>query len=148
MALREKYSHAIQTAKNLRFDGSAQERDDTLHFVGTVSSEEDKNQIWNAIKTVPDWQKEIVADIKVKPGAQPAARPASQPAAQQAPGTVGGGEQTYTVQKGDTLSAIAKRFFGDANAYMDIFDANRDKLSAPDEITPGQVLKIPQHAHK
>ena len=140
MALREKYNHAIQTAKNLRFDGSAQERDGKLHFVGTANSEDEKNQIWNAIKTVPDWQKEIVADIKVKPGATPA--PVSQPAEAR------GGEQTYTVQKGDTLSAIARRFLGDGNAYMEIFNANRDQLSDPDMIKPGQVLKIPQHAHK
>jgi nucleoid-associated protein YgaU len=140
VALREKYNHAIQTAKNLRFDGSAQERDGKLHFVGTANSEDEKNQIWNAIKTVPDWQKEIVADIKVKPGATPA--PVSQPAEAR------GGEQTYTVQKGDTLSAIARRFLGDGNAYMEIFNANRDQLSDPDMIKPGQVLKIPQHAHK
>ena len=53
-----------------------------------------------------------------------------------------------TVQAGDTLSAIAKRYLGDANAYMDIFNINRDQLSDPDKIKPGQVLKIPQHAHK
>ena len=139
MALREKYSQAIQTAKQLRFDGSAEEREGKLHFVGTVNSEDEKNQIWNALKTIPDWQKDIVADIKVKPGA-PAGQPPAAPA--------GGGEQTYTVVAGDTLSAIAKRFLGNANAYMDIFNANRDQLKDPDTIQPGQVLKIPQPARK
>jgi len=54
------------------------------------------------------------------------------------------GEQTYTVQKGDTLSHIAKQFYGKANAWHPIFDANRDQLDDPDKIQPGQVLKIPQ----
>jgi nucleoid-associated protein YgaU len=53
------------------------------------------------------------------------------------------GEQTYTVQKGDTLSHIAKQFYGKANAWNRIFEANRDQLDDPDLIKPGQVLKIP-----
>ena len=48
-------------------EGSAEERDGKLHFHGTVNSEDEKNQIWNSIKSVPDWQKEVMADIKVKP---------------------------------------------------------------------------------
>lgn len=52
-------------------------------------------------------------------------------------------EQTYTVAKGDTLSKIAKHFYGNANRWNDIFQANRDQLSNPDLIKPGQVLKIP-----
>ncbi|MGC1548682.1 MAG: LysM peptidoglycan-binding domain-containing protein [Rhodanobacter sp.] len=55
-------------------------------------------------------------------------------------------EQTYTVQSGDNLSKIAKQFYGNANAYQQIFDANRDQLSSPDRIKPGQVLKIPAKA--
>ncbi len=53
------------------------------------------------------------------------------------------GEQTYTVQSGDSLSKIAKHVYGNANAWQRIFDANRDQLSNPDLIKPGQVLKIP-----
>ena len=52
----------------------------------------------------------------------------------------------YTVVKGDTLSAIAKRQYGNANKYMAIFDANRPMLSDPDKIYPGQVLRIPPQA--
>ncbi|MFI8745803.1 peptidoglycan-binding protein LysM [Pseudomonas sp. NPDC077186] len=48
-----------------------------------------------------------------------------------------------TVQKGDTLSAIAKAEYGNANAYMKIFEANKPMLSHPDKIYPGQVLRIP-----
>jgi nucleoid-associated protein YgaU len=53
------------------------------------------------------------------------------------------GEQTYTVAKGDTLSHIAKQFYGSANKWNAIFEANRDQLDDPDRIQPGQVLKIP-----
>ncbi len=138
--LRDKYNHAIQTAKGLRMQGAAEERDGKLHFKGTVNSEDEKNQIWNAIKTVPDWQKEIVADIRVSAAA------AARPAAQATTATQPTQTTTYTVESGDTLSAIAKRFLGNANDYMEIFNANRDQLSDPDKIKPGQVLKIPQHA--
>jgi nucleoid-associated protein YgaU len=131
MSLRDKYTHAIQTAKNLRMDGSAEERDGKLYFTGTTQTQAEANQIWDAIKTVPSWQQEVVANIKAS----------GQPAAP-------GEQTTYTVKAGDTLSKIAKQFLGDANAYMAIFNANRDQLSDPDKIKPGQVLKIPHAVHK
>ncbi len=49
----------------------------------------------------------------------------------------------YTVQKGDTLSAISKRFYGSAGLYMRIFEANKPLLSDPNKIYPGQALRIP-----
>jgi nucleoid-associated protein YgaU len=130
MGLRDKYNHAIQTAKNLRMQGSADERDGKLYFKGTVQTQEEANKIWDAIKSVPDWTKEVVADVKAVGGAT-----ASAGAAQ---------ASTYTVKAGDTLSKIAKQHLGDANAYMDIFNLNRDQLNDPDKIKPGQVLKLPQ----
>jgi nucleoid-associated protein YgaU len=51
--------------------------------------------------------------------------------------------QTYTVAKGDSLSKIAKKFYGNANQWRVIFEANRDRISNPDLIQIGQVLKIP-----
>ena len=59
--------------------------------------------------------------------------------------TDGGGQpaRTHTVAKGDTLSEIAKTYYGKASLYPKIFDANRDQLDDPDRIKPGQVLKIP-----
>ena len=122
MGLRDKYSYAVQTAKDLRMQGSADERDGKLYFKGTTETQEEANKIWDAIKTIPDWKTDIVADIKA----------------------TGGGAQSYTVKSGDTLSKIAKEHLGDANAYMDIFNANKDQLKDPDKIKPGQVLKIPQ----
>ena len=136
MSLRDKYVDAIQTAKG-HFQGSADERDGKLYWKGTVATEDEKNQIWNAIKTVPDWQKDIVADIHVTRAAS-APAPAA-PAAAPAPPA----GKTYTVQPGDTLSKIAKEYLGSANAYTKIFDANKDQLSDPDKIRPGQVLRIP-----
>ena len=126
MGLREKYAYAISTAKG-KFDGSAQEQNGKLHFVGSVKTEAEKNEIWNAIKTIPDWKNEVVADIKVTGGAA-------------ATRTAG---KTYTVKPGDTLSKISKDHLGDANAYMKIYEANRDQLSNPDLIKPGQVLRLP-----
>ncbi len=127
MGLRDKYAYAIQTAKG-KFDGSAQEEGGKLHFVGTVKTEDDKNAIWSAIKTIPEWKDDVVADIKVTGGAASAAAPAG---------------RTYTVKAGDTLSKIAKEHLGNANAYMKIYEANRDQLDNPDLIKPGQVLKLP-----
>jgi len=132
MDLRGKYDYAIQTAKTLGFQGAATQEGDKLHFKGSVGSEDEKNQIWNALKTIPDWKNDIVADINVVPLAQPVGTSGS-----------GAGARTYTVKSGDTLSKIAKEHFGDANAYRKIFDANTDQLSDPDKIKPGQVLKIP-----
>ena len=51
--------------------------------------------------------------------------------------------QFYTVVSGDTLSKIAKQYYGNANKYQAIFEANRPLLSHPDKIYPGQVLRIP-----
>ena len=50
---------------------------------------------------------------------------------------------TYVVQKGDSLSKIAKRVYGNANDWRKIFEANRDNIENPDLIYPGQTLKIP-----
>jgi nucleoid-associated protein YgaU len=133
MGLREKYAYAIQTAKDLRMQGSADEREGKLYFHGTVGTEAEANKIWDAIKTIPDWRNDIVGDIKST--GVPTAVP-----------TTGTSETTYTVKAGDTLSKIAKEKLGDANAYMDIFNANKGLLADPNKIKPGQVLKIPQTA--
>jgi nucleoid-associated protein YgaU len=125
MGLRDNYAYAIQTAKG-KFHGNAEERDGKLYFKGTVATEAEKNEIWTAIKTIPTWQKDIVADIQVTGPAAPAA-----------------GGKTYTVKAGDTLSAIAKEHLGNAGAYMKIFELNKDQLTDPDKIKPGQVLHLP-----
>lgn len=63
--------------------------------------------------------------------------------------SAGGGEaesQFYTVKSGDTLSKIAKEFYGEANKYPQIFEANKPMLTHPDKIYPGQMLRIPPEA--
>ena len=125
MGLRDKYAYAIQTAKNFHMDGAAEEREGKLYFHGTVPTQDEANKIWDAIKAIPDWPHEIVADIK-------------------ATGTAAASARTYTVKPGDTLSKIAKEMLGDSRSYMEIFNANRDQVTDPDKIKPGQVLKIPQ----
>lgn len=64
-------------------------------------------------------------------------------------GSAGGGgweSKTYTVKSGDTLSKISKEFYGEANKYNQIFEANKPMLKDPDKIYPGQVLRIPPEA--
>jgi nucleoid-associated protein YgaU len=138
MGLRDTYAYAIQTAKG-KFQGNAEEREGKLHFKGTVATEAEKNEIWNAIKTIPTWERDVVADITVTGGA--GTTPGTATAAAKAPPAQGG--KTYTVQAGDTLSKIAREHLGNAGAYMQIFDLNKDQLTDPDKIKPGQVLKLP-----
>ena len=133
MSLKGMYQWALKTADG-KFHGTTDERDGKLYFNGTVATEAEKNQIWDAIKTIPTWQKDIVADIRVTGG--PAA--AAKPAAPASPSS-----KTYTVKSGDTLSRIAKDHLGDSGDYMKIFDLNKDQLSNPDLIKPGQVLRLP-----
>lgn len=121
MGMRDTYAYAIQTAKG-KFHGNAEEREGKLHFKGTVATEAEKAEIWTAIKTIPTWQKDVVADIQVTGG--PAAG------------------KTYTVKAGDTLSKIAKAHLGAAEDYMKIFELNKDQLTDPDKIRPGQVLRL------
>jgi len=128
VGLRDTYAYAIQTAKG-KFHGNAEERDGKLYFKGTVATEGEKNELWNAIKTIPTWQKDIVAEIQVTGGPAAAAAPAA--------------AKTYTVKAGDTLSGIAKEHLGSAGAYMKIFELNKDQLTDPDKIKPGQVLRLP-----
>ena len=74
----------------------------------------------------------------VRSGSSSTARPAAGTASGTASGT-----RTYTVVSGDSLSKIAKREYGDAQKWQVIYQANRDKISNPDLIHPGQVLNIP-----
>jgi nucleoid-associated protein YgaU len=122
MSLRGTYAYSVDIAQKMGL-ASIEERDGKLYFKGDVATQDDANKIWDAIKTIPTWSKDVVADIQARPAAA--------------------GSRTHTVAAGDTLSKIAKETLGDASAYTRIFEANRDQLSDPDHIKPGQVLKIP-----
>ena len=113
-------------------------QDNKFFLQGVAPSEGAKNKVWDEIKLVnPNWSQELIADITVDASAQAAlaSKSGSQP-----PASAG---RTYAVQSGDTLSKISKQFYGNANEYMKIFEANRDVLSDPNKISPGQTLKIP-----
>ena len=139
MSLKGMYAYA-QTIAQGKFHGTIDERDGKLVFKGTVATEAEKNQIWDAIKTIPTWNKEVVADIQVTggPSASTSSAPSAAPAA-----AAQTAAKTYTVKAGDTLSAIAKTHLGDGGAYMKIFELNKDQLTDPDKIKPGQVLRLP-----
>ena len=76
------------------------------------------------------------------------AAPAPGASSSQAQASAGGETAStfYTVQKGDSLSKIAKDHYGDASKYPQIFEANKPMLKDPDKIYPGQVLRIPPAA--
>jgi nucleoid-associated protein YgaU len=148
--LKQKYQ-SVQNAmgqhqvrlENLNMQG------DKLYMRAEAPSEEAKNRVWDQIKMVDPTYSDLIADIRVNAAAQQSGQQSGQQSTQQ-PRTqtagVSGGQATrkYTVQSGDSLSKISKQFYGNANEYMKIFEANRDQLSSPNEIRPGQELVIPE----
>jgi nucleoid-associated protein YgaU len=108
-------------------------QDRKLVVRGHAKTNSDSNKIWDQIKLVDkNYQQDLMAEITY--AATAAAAAAAVP--QSAP-------RTYTVKAGDSLSKIAKQYYGEASQYTKIFEANRDKLSDPNAIQPGQTLVIP-----
>jgi len=132
--LKSKYQSVLNEADQMKLQfQNLHIQDDKLFIKATAPSQDAANKVWDQIKLVNPAADDIVADISV-----------SQSAAQAT--AVGGapqGGQTYTVKAGDTLSKISKQYYGDANEYMRIFYANRDKLRDPDKIQVGQQLIVP-----
>ena len=91
---------------------------------GSAPSDTIKNEVWDRIKQVDASYADLTADITID---------SSLPVPQ----------EKYTVKSGDTLSKIAKHYYGDANKYMKIFEANKGLLKDPDKIQVGQELVIP-----
>lgn len=117
--LKQKYQPVLDVIQkegaelqNLNLDGNQ------LYLKTTAVSEASKDRIWNAIKAVDPNYSDLKHDIQFRQG-----------------------DQTYTVQAGDNLSKISKRFYGDANKYPQIAKANN--LEDPDKIKIGQQLIIP-----
>ena len=136
VTLRAKYDSVIRFMQQSGVRVQKSElKDGKFYLKGEAPSEELKNKVWDHIKSVDASYHDLIADITVSASGQGGPAPSAQPPA--APG------QSYTVKAGDTLSKIAKEFYGNANAYMRIFDANKDKLTDPDKIQVGQVLSIP-----
>jgi nucleoid-associated protein YgaU len=99
-------------------------QDNKLYIEGACGTEAIKNRIWDQAKLVDPAYSDLILNLSVDPSLAPQ-------------------EQTYTVAAGDSLSKIAKHFYGNANEYMKIFEANRDKISDPNNIKVGQQLVIP-----
>lgn len=124
MTVKEKYQSVLNLGEKLgTTNGNVVEENGVLKVWGTVPTQYDKEQLWDAIKAIGgDNPTDIAADIRPATDAYYA---------------------KYTVEKGDTLGKIAKHFYGDPMKYKQIFAANRDILDNPDLIEIGQVLTIP-----
>ena len=134
--LKTKYQSVLNEADQMQLQfQNLHIQDNKLFIKATAPSQDAANKVWNQIKLVNPNGDDITADITVSEGAAQAAAVTGQPQGQ--------GGQNYTVKSGDTLSKISKQYYGDANEYMRIFYANRDKLRDPDKIQVGQQLTIP-----
>jgi len=119
---------------------------DKLFIRGEAPSDQVKNKVWDQIKLIDPSFSDLICDLTVVPQQQQAQQPRQQAPTMAAGASASGGQaqRHYTVQSGDTLSKISKHFYGDANQYMRIFEANRNVLHDPNQIQPGQELVIPE----
>jgi nucleoid-associated protein YgaU len=108
---------------------------DKLFIRASASSQDLKNRVWDQIKLVDPSASDLIADIQA-PAAAAAAAASAGGAASPAP-------RIYIVKPGDSLSKISREFYGDANKYMKIFEANKDKLTDPNKVNVGTGLLIP-----
>ena len=136
--LRAKYDPVIRAMQESGVHVQKSEmKDGKFYLKGEAPSSALKDKIWTEIKKIDASGSDLIADISVAAGA---GQGGPAPGTTSAPGAAG---TSYTVKAGDTLSKIAKEHYGNANAYMKIFNANTDKLTDPDKIKVGQVLTIP-----
>lgn len=134
--LKTKYQSVLNQADQMQLQFQNLHIEENKLFIkATAPSQDAANKVWDQIKLVNPSADDITADITVSQSASQAATVSGQ--------SQGQGGQTYTVKSGDTLSKISKQYHGDANDYMRIFYANRDKLRDPDKIQVGQQLTIP-----
>lgn len=122
--VKAKYQSVLDLGEKLNIkDGDVKEENGVLKIKGTAHTQYEKNLLWDTIKAVGgENPSDIVADIKVADTSVYA---------------------RHTVKSGETLSKIAKNYYGDASKYQKIFAANSDILKNPDLIYPNQELIIP-----
>ena len=126
--LKAKYQPVIDLAKSRGVHlKNVHVENEKLLIRGDAPNQQIKNEVWERIKAVDPGYSDLAADIGID---------SSLPV----PKT----EEMYVVAAGDNLSKIAKKYYGDANQYMKIFEANKDQLENPDKISVGQKLRIPQ----
>jgi nucleoid-associated protein YgaU len=124
MALMDKYRPLVELVNQLGIkDYSAKEEGGVLKLSGTVNTPYEKNLVWDKIKAIGgEAHTDLNADVKVANSSY---------------------FHLHKVAKGENLSVIAKKYFGNANKYMEIYNTNKDILKNPDLIQIGQDLKIP-----
>lgn len=122
--VKSKYQSVLDLGEKLNIqDGDVKEENGKLKVWGTAATPYDKNLLWDEIKRVGgENPSDIMADIKVADESVFA---------------------RHTVESGESLSKIAKHYYGNAMKYNAIFEANRNILNNPDVIHPGQELVIP-----
>lgn len=120
MSLVDKYQSLIDLANSQGVSINVQEGEGVLHIDGAAGSAEAKQALWDEYNRIdPEYRSgDLVLNISAPEAAA----------------------NTYTVQSGDNLSKIGAKY---GVSWQKIFEANRDKLSDPDKIFPGQELVIP-----
>ncbi|MEO6911060.1 MAG: LysM peptidoglycan-binding domain-containing protein [Edaphobacter sp.] len=121
--LKQKYAPVIETIQSFSEYGATLDSIDLdgekLHLKGAVPSQVIANRVWDVIKQVDPNYADLHHEIV----------------------TTGGAEQPYTVKAGDNLSKVSKLFYGNANKYSEIAQANG--LDNPDKIQVGQQINVP-----
>lgn len=122
--IKSKYQSVLDLGEKLAIqNGDVKEENGQLKVWGTAKNQYEKNLLWDEIKRVGgENPTDIMADIKVADTSVFA---------------------HHTVKSGESLSKISKQYYGSANKYNKIFEANRDKLKSADLIHPGDELVIP-----
>ena len=122
--VKAKYQSVLDLGAELNIQGGdVKEENGVLHLTGTAATQFHKDQLWDAIKaTGGENPADIMANIAVADNSFYA---------------------KHTVQGGESLSLIAKKYYKDPMKYKAIFEANTDILKNPDVIQPGQELTIP-----
>lgn len=124
MSLQNKYKAVLDLGVQLGIqEGFVNEENGVLKMGGIAKTPYEKDQIWDKIKEIGgDAPSDLIADIKVSNSSY---------------------YTRHIVAKGESLSIIAKKYFKDPMKYKQIFEANKDQISNPDVIHPGQDLIIP-----
>ncbi|MEM7486262.1 MAG: LysM peptidoglycan-binding domain-containing protein [Bacteroidota bacterium] len=124
MSAKAKYQAVLDLGQELGIkDGDVSEEGGVLKIKGTANTPYEKNAIWDKIKQIGgENASDVQANISVADDSV---------------------YHRHTVKSGESLSKIAKHYYGDAMKYNKIFDANTNILSNPDVIHPDQVLVIP-----
>jgi LysM repeat protein len=122
--VKSKYQEVLELGVALEIqDGDVKEENGVLYVKGTAKNQYEKNILWDMIKKIGGEEpKDIMADIKVADTSMYA---------------------SHTVKSGESLSKIAKHYYGNPMKYIAIFEANRNILKNPNVIHPGQELVIP-----